>query len=174
MRAVALLLAASLAGCAVTQTAPRGAVPSASRVSDDPRGAWVRVDAPGGAVAGELLAVEADRVHVLTPQGGVVVVEVGGGVAGRVEAYRGAWGGAAGWAAVGAVSSLTHGFFVSLTGPLWGLAGLVASRPASDEGFFAIPGERTWAEVRAFARFPQGMPPGLDPEALRRSAASGP
>jgi hypothetical protein len=70
----------------------------------------------------------------------------------------------------GLLSTLTHGFFLGVTAPLWaatwGLATCVdaqISYPRYGPRYTPLPEARTWA------RFPQGLPPALAAVAPRRA-----
>ena len=177
-----LLLAAvavvALSGCTPRLVAPPGRVPLSDRISVDPGGAWVRIVSPdGNAVAGELLAVAPDSVFVLTLDDRVVAVARSTDTA-RVEAFRGDWQGAASWAGLGALSALSHGFFLVLTAPAWGLTGAAVTYGQSRSGVFYVSDggtrkgigpipDQSWESAARFARFPQGLPAGVVRSRLR-------
>ena len=66
-------------------------------------------------------------------------------------------GGHGAWTGLGALSTLTHGFFLIVTLPLWLMAGIPASLDASTADVVAHPD--SFDELYRFARFPQGLPP---------------
>ncbi len=67
----------------------------------------------------------------------------------------------AAWSAVVGLSQLSHGFFLVITGPIWGGISTGAMLPvAADEGRFAYAEKKSdLSFLREYARFPQGMPP---------------
>ena len=156
------LLATSLAGCA-SNPAPPGWRPAPSEAQRSVRGGWIVLDCktpPNRRILGELIAVDDDALHVLTADGLHAVPRAEVRKA-RLVGY-GTEGGALGaWMGVGALSTLSHGFYLVFTAPLlWFLGGGLATSEESRGGF--VPE----AEFRAYARFPQGLPPGLDRSTL--------
>jgi hypothetical protein len=59
---------------------------------------------------------------------------------------------------VGSVTTISHGFFLILTLPMWAGTGTIASVGASESNNLIVPLEDVDALFQ-FARFPQGMPP---------------
>ena len=85
---------------------------------------------------------------------------------GKLTAYAAQTGALSGWMAGGILATLSNGGFLIFTAPMWIIGG---SLTVSGEVHAA---ERkqpplTWAELAAFARFPPGMPEGLEFTALR-------
>jgi hypothetical protein len=72
---------------------------------------------------------------------------------GVFRTYEGAL---AGWTAVGSLTTVSHGFFLVFTLPLWLLTGSTSSYLESMRGFLACPPE-SWDVARRYARFPQGL-----------------
>ena len=75
------------------------------------------------------------------------------------------------------VTTISNGVFLLLTAPAWLITGLVAAGNESHAPLRDVP-PLAWAELAAYARFPQGLPPGIDLAEIRpkpgawRSAAS--
>jgi hypothetical protein len=174
-RAVALALSVATAACAANP-APRGWLPAARDVQVDTRGGWVKLKYRDGshdvALSGELIAVSEGRVYVLTEMGlrdvpeNVIKEAV-------VAAYRTGAGGTFAWAGLGALSTLTHGGFLLLTASLWLVAGRLSSASEERASRHVYPREPLKA-FRAYARFPQGMPPDVDAASLGTAARRGP
>lgn len=167
-RAAPLLLLAAAAfvlpACAANP-APEGWRPPAQEAERTVQGGWIVVKWRAGDVKqrleGELIAVDEKRLDVLTASGlrSVPREQVGGL---KLVGY-GTEGTSLGlWTLLGTVSTLSHGGFLLLTAPLWLIAGTAAAVGESNAGF-AKP-----EELAKYARFPQGLPPGLDPAALGR------
>jgi hypothetical protein len=156
---------ASLAGC-YRHSAPPGwlARPEDARQAF---GSWIEIrDRPGTptqALAGELIAIDADTVHVLA-DGRLVSLPRTSLCCVTVTAFRMDYSPLQLWAAIGTLSTASHGFGLILTGPVWLIAGTAAASAAS-----YAPRIRSTdpAALRRFARFPQGMPSGLDRATLR-------
>jgi hypothetical protein len=162
----AVALGGMAAGC-FRSTAPRGWLPAAEGASSQAFGSWIRIEdrsrRPAAVTEGELIAVDRDTIHVHSfgrlvslPRASVCCV--------TLTAFRLDYSPVAVWAALGTLSTVSHGFGLLLTAPIWMLAGTAAASNAS-----VAPRIRsTDPEVlRRFARFPQGIPPGVDRAALR-------
>ena len=164
-----VLIAISLLGLFghSSKPVPRQLQVSAAEAQRAVRGGWVTVEGkPSGEkrrrliVEGELIAVDESTIHVLTTAG-LQSVRLEPGLQMRVVRYRSNSSSLAWWAVAGGVSTLSHGWFLIFTAPAWAIGGVIAT---IDEGRAAI--VHDVVSARAFARFPQGLPPGLDPEAL--------
>jgi hypothetical protein len=157
-----------LPGCA-GHLAPREWRPQAVAAQRSFHGGWIRIEAVeasgaksrGGPIAeGELIAIDETAFHVLSRAGLQSVP--------RARAHRitlVGYGNRAGaltiWSVAGGISTLSHGGFLLFTAPMWTVAGIVAAHTERRAG--------TWHAddlARPFARFPQGLPPDLDPKTL--------
>jgi hypothetical protein len=156
-----------LPGCAHNPV-PRELHVTAADAQRAVRGGWVMVEAnqtSGGnrralIVEGELIAVDESTIHVLTSTG-LQSVRLEPRLLIRVVRFRSSSSSLAWWAVAGGLSTLSHGGFLILTAPMWAVGGVIA---ATAESRAAI--AHDVAGARSFARFPQGLPPGLDPRAL--------
>jgi hypothetical protein len=168
--------AAALATACASNTAPPGFLVTPVEAESAAYGGWIELTLirdiqgkqPRG--EGELLAAGADSVWVLTPQGGVVIPTAMVSE-GKLTAYQGA--SAAGWTALGVVSTASNGLLLIITAPLWILTGTIAGASDSYIPQHRAP-PRAWADLAAFARFPQGMPQGVSLETLKPKQAAVP
>jgi hypothetical protein len=80
---------------------------------------------------------------------------------GLVARYSSEAGPIAGFAALGVVSTISNGYLLGITAPLWIITGIVASSSESRAPLRGVP-PLVWADLAAYARFPQGLPPGID------------
>jgi hypothetical protein len=165
---VALAAVACISSCAGNPV-PQQWRPEAAAAQRTPHGGWIVIEreVPAGAaskgrpiVQGELIAVDESALHVLTSDG---LQSVPRAAAHRITltAYRAPAGALVAWAVAGGVSTLSHGGYLLLTAPMWAVAGLVAYSMEKGAGVIHDP-----AAARRFARFPQGLPPGLDAASL--------
>jgi len=164
-RGTATALLAAAAGC-YQSSAPPGWLPLPIDAQRDGFGSWIRVQAQPRTVPlaeGELIAVDADSIHVLA-DGRLVSLARATLCCAELAAYRTDLAELQAWSAVGVLSTASHGFFLVLTAPVWLLAGVSTTAAASlaPRIISADP-----FALRPFARFPQGIPPGLDRTALR-------
>jgi hypothetical protein len=161
VRFAALLL---VAGCAINP-APHGFLPSPAEATADVYGGWIELTMVAGkhdsTVGGELIAVRDDSVWVLPDGGHVAVIATGAVKQGRLVRYRSDAGAVAGFTALGVVSTASNGALLIITAPLWIITGVVASSNEAAAPLRRVP-PLAWRDLAAYARFPQGLPPGID------------
>jgi hypothetical protein len=172
-----VLVALTAAGCAAAR-APEAYRQQATEIDHTARGGWILLE--GGdkhhriLAKGELIAVGTDSVFVIGDSGwvGVAIADVEGG---RFEAYHPALGGLVAWTVLGTVSSISHGLGGAVSVPVWIVVGSIATASASGSGLRSVPNDpgESWSEIGKFARFPQGLPPGLDRSSIRFSPIPG-
>jgi hypothetical protein len=151
------------AGCAVSHAPPGWLdAPGHSRAF----GGWIvveRLDGPEQ-LRGELISIEADSLLVLDD---LVLVSLPLACVSKADltGYA-ASSGIASWTVLGTLSTASHGFLLLLSAPVWLVAGISASAAETHAPHFKHP-PSSWEALRPFARFPQGMPPGLSRTSLR-------
>lgn len=156
-------LLALCGGCFRT-SAPPDFLPTVQQATREAYGGWIRVDDRNDRrIEGELLAATQDTLHVLSTSGWVAMPVDQVRVA-TLTAYDLSIRPIAAWGVVGMVSTISHGFFLILTAPIWIITSSAAAASAS-----RAPRIRTAEPVRlaSFARFPQGLPPDIDRKAIR-------
>jgi hypothetical protein len=161
---MAALLAAAV-GCYQSSAPPRW-LPSPVEAQRDAFGSWISVQGqPKTAplVQGELIAIDTDTIHVLA-DGRLVSLARATVCCAELTTYRMDLSELQIWSAIGTVSTLSHGFVLIVTAPIWALAGTLATSSASYAPRVASTDP---VVLRPFARFPQGIPPGLDRATLR-------
>jgi hypothetical protein len=158
-------LLAAVAGC-YQSSAPPGWLPSPVDAQRDAFGLWISVRGqPKTAplAQGELIAVDADTVHVLA-DGRLVSLARATLCCAELTAYRMDLSELQLWSVLGMVSTASHGFVLILTAPIWILAGTSATSAASYAPRIVSTDP---VILQPFARFPQGIPPGLDRTTIR-------
>jgi hypothetical protein len=179
-RVAPLLFVAACAG----NPAPGGFLPSPQEAVRDLYGGWIEVTVPAGkrdsTIAGELIAAGADTVWILPDEGRVTAVATSTVNHARLAVYGSGAGAIAGYTALGIVATLSNGAFLLLTAPTWLITGSVAAASESRAPLRDAP-PLMWGDLAAYARFPQGLPPGIDlaeirpkPGARRATASSNP
>jgi hypothetical protein len=162
---VAMALGVHLAGCAT------GAPPELRRSMEDakwmPTGAFARLGLPGQEQSGELLAVEPEA-FILESDGRARLIPSQCVQWVRLANFEGENGSILAWGALGALSTLSHGYFFVLTGPVWLLSMGIAGGSQAAAGVLqeplAKPTPEAMERLRKWARFPQGLPSGYLPE----------
>lgn len=167
-RIIAVAALAFFAACATT-TAPSAWLPSVSETQTQGFGSWISLTIAGDTLKstldGELIAVEQYTVLVLTRDSLIAVGQQKISAA-KLTSYRSNAGLLALWTVLGVLSTPSHGWFMGLTIPLWVITGSVSSAGQSYAPQKKYP-KLSWYELRQYARFPQGLPPGIDPAQLR-------
>jgi hypothetical protein len=168
------LAACALVACAhsteVDRSRPTGRSPATVDVKDVPvKGFETQVEWEGGPTrTGELLAID-DRSLYLLIDGEIHPIPRAAVTSVSVELYPShAWV-SAGWAAVGTLSTLSHGFYLVFTAPVWVASGVGTSIYASNSNDVEVP-NRELGRLNQFARFPQGLPAGWWAKAQKRTA----
>jgi hypothetical protein len=171
-----LVLAAALIACAtgcLRNPDPRPR--SMTAIQSDAHGGYAVMRMGGQVVlGGELIAIGPSGVWILfgdqlihTPLEQISDLEV--------HPYSVAASGVVAWGVLGTLSTISHGFFLVLSAPVWiatsTIAGAVHSRTARET---YVRGR--WPELTKWARFPQGLPPGVTATELLhgRSRSGGP
>jgi hypothetical protein len=172
--ALAVAFALAVAGCA-RNPAPRGWLSTAYEAESTAYGGWLRLSlrpAPGAErpvdLEGEFLSVGPDSLVRILTAAGVHAVPLTGIERARLTGYDvGQTVGS--WTFPGVLFTWSNGYGLILTAPLWLLTGTVSTHGAWNVAKSSVPG-RSWNELRVYARFPAGWPPGLDPERVRPDA----
>ena len=160
------LAATTLAACAPRNSAPPGFLPNPSAAGTSVRGGWADVRVRTGAtvvsVSGEVIAVSADSLWIMPARDSSLVIGRTAIESGRITGFR-TEGQSLGWTALGALSTLSNGFILIITAPVWILTGSIGHYADVRATERDLPGDfdRAGVELRAVARFPQGMPPGM-------------
>jgi hypothetical protein len=171
--AVVVAVASSLGACA-SNPARSGVTPNVAITSG--KGAWTRVELDDkSALSGELIAFDEARpaLWLLTSLSKLERVPLERVHSVELGVYENHLGPYVAWVFLGSFSTLSHGYFLILSLPAWILFGSAAAAAESYEGRFqcATTLEGSTAEpcgdaLEAYARFPQGLPPGVDEDAI--------
>lgn len=172
LAACLLAVTAGAIGCASSR-APSGWLDRPDDLVRSAYGGWVAIEPARGEAwsEGELLAVGPDSVYVLGARGFDAVPRAGMRSA-RLEVYRAQTGSAAGQTVLGTIVSLSHGVGFIISGPIWIITGSIAAGAVSREPRHEVSGA-TWESVSKYARFPAGLPPGIDRDALLPKPGTG-
>jgi hypothetical protein len=162
------LIIAWMGSCAAAP-GPEGWLPSPKEALSDAFGAWMIVEYSSESgiktAEGEFIAVEKNTVYLLT---GISLEEIPILKVQHVTfaTYKetrivGAW------TFLGFLSTISHGYFAAASAPIWLFTGIYNASAESTGGItdsdFVV-----WDEIRKYARFPQGIPQGVDLRQLKR------
>jgi hypothetical protein len=121
------------------------------------RGHDIDIEHAGQTTSGELLAVDDLYLYVLT-DGRVRAIERRKVTQVSVELYASQAGQAGLWTALGTVSTVSHGFFLVITAPVWLATGISVTAGAAATNDLEVRDDKL-GPLYQFARFPQGLPP---------------
>jgi hypothetical protein len=154
-RSAWLVLLAGLA-CA-HNPAPAGMLPAAEDLEVSPYGSYILVRQKNGAeIGGELLVVLEGEVRVRGDRG-VRAIPERDIESMRLAVYQTGQGVMGIWGLVGTLSTLSHGFVLILSAPVWIIGTSVSAAVESRAALVDYPDQPLRAFAR-FARYPQGLP----------------
>jgi hypothetical protein len=160
--------ASVLAGCGPHNTAPPSFLPTPQEAGASVRGGWVDVGVRTGAgvnaLRGELLAISRDSLWIQSSRDSGFVVARAAIVSGKITVYRAPGSRVAAMTGLGAISSVATGWFLIFLVPAWTVTGAISYHGDIRAAERDLPADMTRAEIdlRTVARFPQGMPAGMD------------
>jgi len=167
-----LLCSAGLLSACASLQAPKGWLPMAPEVQSQAYGCWIVVDHLKGdqlmITSGELIAVTPDSMFILN-ESGLSEISAAAVKKTKLEIFKerkvvGLW------AMLGTLSTLSHGFYLVLSAPIWVISGISGAVGESRSGIVEIEGSSP-EEFRKYARFPQGLPAGIDLRSLKAKTA---
>lgn len=148
--------------------APRGWLAPAAQAQSGVYGGWIELRYEEGErereLEGELIALADDTLFVLSDSSFQALPRTLVRRA-RVTGYDPATGLLSAWTVGGIVGTASHGGFLIISLPVWILSGSLAANANSSAAKIEYP-DGAWAALRKYARYPQGLPPGLDRKAL--------
>ena len=167
VRWLGLGIAVGSGGCA-HNSAPKGWLPRPVEAQAAAYGGWIELSynqATGQRADGELIAVSADSVW-LFGQDQALVIPITAVKRGKLTAYAAEKGRLVLWTLVGTLSTISNGWFLIFSAPMWIVGGSLAVGGES-----RAPERKSqrlsWEELAPYARFPQGMPVGMDLSTLK-------
>jgi len=156
-----LLLALTQAGCLFGAEGP-ASLPSVDNAGASVRGGHIQLVYRGNQrrahIEGELLAVDRGSLVVLTDVPSLIAVPIDRLVSAKLHGWKSQPGRVNAGATLGALSTITHGGFLLLTVPMWGIAGAVASGSEASAARLDMGPKDTGRQFRKFARYPAGLP----------------
>ncbi len=114
---------------------------------------------------GELIAVSADSVWLLR-QDQILVIPTAAVKQGKLTAYAAQTGPLGLWTVLGTLSTISNGWLLLITAPMWILGGSISVGNESRAAQGRSPA-LSWEELAPYARFPQGMPEGVGLSTLK-------
>jgi hypothetical protein len=167
IREIAAVIAiAAVATACVENPDPRS--PSLEKMQTEGIGGWIVATARSGwSVQGELISATPEYIHILRvgqPGAALVYMRTSDVVGASVYTYE-AEGGLGVFGFLGTLSTISHGFFLVLSAPVWMIATAIAVSYESKHILLEYP-DASLQDIAMWARFPQGIPPTVDEEAI--------
>lgn len=167
-RRLGMLGVIACSGCA-SNTAPKNWLPKPQEAQRATYGGWIELTYREGqtkqSTDGELIAVTADSVWVLNETQGFVI-PTASVKEGKLTAYAAEQSRMATWTGFGTVATLSNGAVLLITAPMWIIGGSLATGAESRAPVRKSP-PLSWVTLAPFARFPQGMPAGIELTGLK-------
>lgn len=161
------LLLVFLCGCASFH-APYRWLPVADKVPEDPYGGWIEVrymhpdSIKVENLKGELIAVNSDTLYLLDyPLSTLRILPAANIKSARLVRYFANEGAVGALTFLGSVSTISNGWFLLFTLPGWIVGGSIAATARSFDPVMDFP-EVSLRELSPYARFPQGLPKGVN------------
>jgi len=152
-----------------TVPAPKGWLPKPSEAQSWAFGGWMSIEYSSGrgekTSQGELIAIQDENIYLLTAEE-LAVVPINNVHNSAIYVYKNSVDSVGIWALLGTLSTISHGFYALISAPIWIISGSLNASGESKSGCLKYP-DKDWQEFRKFARFPQGIPQGLDLQALK-------
>lgn len=162
-----VLIIALFANCSVV-SAPQGTVPSRKELQTDAFGAWFsgKQGTQKILVQGELVAIDGDSLFILMRDTLRAMLTSDFDTA-RIIVYNTEAKTYGIWTGILTGVSLLTGYYAALTLPLSLGIGITTYLDEKNRIHSFDHPPHGWPEISKYARFPQGMPPGLDKRTLR-------
>ena len=162
-------------GCAPA-IAPEGYLPTSAETQSDTFGGWIKVQCESRIISGELIAIDSDFLYILSEDYSVEsinrnythlhIVSKYEVESMRLDRYDSKAGDMFGWSIYGAISTLSHGFFLFFSAPTWIVFGSINSSAQSKKPLIEYP-EKSFEYFVPYSRFPQGIPADLNQNTLK-------
>jgi hypothetical protein len=147
--------------CALTR-APQGFLENPYNLQAEVFGGWIELDCFTGShtnprmhLAGELLALSPDSLFMVDEA--LHAIALSHIINARLESYLSNADAMAGLVILGMVSTLSNGFALIFTAPMWLIGGSISASSRSYEPILEYP-KHDWNRFSQFARYPQGLP----------------
>ncbi|MEP7226796.1 MAG: hypothetical protein ABI785_05505 [Gemmatimonadales bacterium] len=166
-RRLSLGIAVACEGCA-HNSAPQGWLPKPAEAQAAAYGGWIELSykqATEKRADGELIAVSADTVWLLGLEQ-ALVIPTATVKQGKLTAYAAQKGPVALWTVLGTLSTISNGWFLIFTAPMWIVGGSLSVGSESRAPERKSP-QLGWEDLASYARFPQGMPEGVELNTLK-------
>ncbi|HET6149786.1 MAG TPA: hypothetical protein VFH68_19765 [Polyangia bacterium] len=158
--ALAVALACLTAGCA-SDPIPQAQRPTEEDAITSGFGSFIYVvDSSGEPHAGELIDVLPGRLSIFDG-GRIEMLPRERVTSALLLVHRTHENAYTLWTVLGTLSTVTHGFFLVFSAPIWISTGVATAISEHRRARLTYPDPARWEDLRPYARFPQGLPPGI-------------
>ena len=164
---VVLLLSLFSPGCATTN-AQNHWLSDPDDVPTNVWGGWISIQCGSEPFAGELIAICNDSAFVADKS--LHAIPLPNIITARLVIFD-ASGAMGVGVAIGTLSTISNGYYLILTAPMWLICGTIAASSRSYDPILDYP-KASFQEFVPFARFPQGLPVGLSRNDIRMKTRS--
>jgi len=160
-----------VAGCSSVK-APWRSVPRRPQLEYEAYGGWIHLNQIVGEKTfefeGELISIQPDTIYFLTSAGDITSLANNDVTTARLILFKTDEGTFALWASIGALSTVSHGYGLVYSLPMWLLVGRgTTSGEVKRLNYLDYP-KNSFNDFKPYSRFPQGLPVGLDLEQLKK------
>ena len=134
-------------------------------IASDAYGGWIEIKSLKNRIAGELIAISKDTVFIAN--GTIQTVASKDILSARLVIYDAP--SMVGYVFLGTLLTISNGFYLIFTAPMWIIGGSIAAVSRSYDPIIDYP-QRPLEDFMPFARYPQGLPSGLDRNAIKMKA----
>jgi len=154
-------------GCVATP-GPKGWLPDPKQALSDAYGAWLVVEYSSGEgtsiAEGEFIALDLHTIYILN-ETGMEKIPTAKTTQVTLAMYKES-GMIRFWALLGTISTASHGYYAGISFPIWLIVGISNAAAESSSGIIES-SFINWTEFAKYARFPQGIPDGIDLNTLQ-------
>lgn len=158
-----LVLLLFFSGCANVK-APSSYLEYADSKRTDVYGSWINVIMPSAkkdsiTQSGELIAVSFDSIYVMNTTFTVLPInKINKAI---LINYDSDYREMSGLVALGSLATISNGWFLVFTLPIWVIGGTISTSNRSYEPILEFP-EKSFSEFEHYSRFPNGLPANID------------
>jgi hypothetical protein len=163
-RIIVIFTSLVVVSCA-TNHIPSNWLPSAKETTSNIYGGWIEIKSRQSKLWGELIAVDKDTVFIAdTSMRTVATNDI---LKAQLYTYKSETDIITIIEVIaGTLSTITHGFRLILTAPLWIIFGPIAIIHRYNEPIISFP-DKPLKDFTPFSRFPQGLPPKLNRSTIK-------
>ena len=150
-------------GCAASNV-PDNWLSEPEDMATNTYGGWITVDYSSNLkeefrISGELIAISNDSVYVLNEI--FYAISKNDILSARLVCYESNYGKMAPLVLLGTLSTISNGWFLIFTAPMWIIGGTISTATRSHAPIINFP-QTDFDEFVPYARFPQGLPKGIN------------